>query len=338
VTLARPELLPLLPLALALVTGAIVLQWRRAARLGRSFTPVALRRLFPVDIGRFPALRLALAVLAAMAVALGAVGVAPRAPEEPASPAPLDLAIAVDVSASMGARDVDPSRVARTRDVVTRVAEALPGARIVLVVFADWPFTLVPPTDDARVVTYFADALQADLVPERDQGTSLAAVIDHARAALDSRPRAGARRAVLVVSDGGAHDGEADVLAAAAAAAAAGVEVWTAGLGSARGAELETATGPVLDASGAPVSVRLEEGLLRGVAAAAHGRYERVDDDRGVRALVDGLAGAPETPAPNRPGRLDATLLLTLAALPLILVEGALDGGRLRSRRRGESR
>jgi Ca-activated chloride channel family protein len=336
VTLAHPELLPLLPLVLALVAGALVLQWRRNARLGRAFTPAALRRLFPVDTGRFPATRLACVVVAASAIVLAAVGVMPRSPEPPAAPAPLDLAIAVDVSASMGARDAEPSRVERARQVVARVAEALPGTRIVLVVFADWPYTLVPPTDDARVVTYFAEALQADLVLDRDQGTSLAAVLAHAHAALDSRPRAGARRAVLVVSDGGAHDDEAAVVEAAREVAAAGIEVWTAGLGSERGAPMETETGPVLDASGAPVSVRLEESLLRRVADMAHGRYERVGDDRGLRALVGGLQGSAAAQAPTRSEPLDATLLLTLLALPLMLLEGALDSGRGRRRPRSD--
>ena len=335
-TLAHPELLPLLPLALALVAGAIVLQWRRNARLGRAFTPAALRRLFPIDVRRFPAARLACVVVAVSAVVLAATGVMPRSPEPPAPPAPLDLAIAVDVSASMAARDAEPSRVERARQVVARVTEALPGARIVLVVFADWPYTLVPPTDDARVVRYFAEALQADLVLERDQGTSLAAALAHAHSALDSRPRAGARRAVLVVSDGGAHDDEAAVVAAASEVAAAGIEVWTAGLGSERGAEMETGTGPVLDASGAPVLVRLDEGLLRRVADMANGRYERVDDDRGLRALVTGLQGSTDAPAPTRGEPLDATLLLTLLALPLMLLEGALDSGRGRPRPRSD--
>ncbi|MBM4182963.1 MAG: VWA domain-containing protein [Gemmatimonadetes bacterium] len=327
-TLMRPELLPLVPLVVALLAAAIALQWRRRSRLARSLSPVALGRLFPVDVRRFPLARLLCLAVAAGGLALGAAGVTPRPTEAPTAPAHLDLVIAVDVSASMGARDAAPSRVARARQVVARLAEALPGARIALVVFADWPYTLVPSTDDPRVIAYFADALQIDLVLDRDQGTSLSAVLSHARAALDERPRTGARRAVLLISDGGAHDGAASVLSEAAASARAGVEVWTAGLGTSRGAELLSEAGPVLDAGGMPVTVRLDEELLRSVAATASGRYERVDDDGGIRALAGGLQGSDAAPTPTRPPFADATLLLTLLALPLVLLEGALDSGR----------
>ncbi|MEQ1856339.1 MAG: VWA domain-containing protein [Longimicrobiales bacterium] len=338
-TLARPEWLPLLPLALVAVLGALVIQWKRRRRLGRALPTTALARLLPVGVDRFPTVRAACLVVATAAVSLAATGVVQRAPEQPPPPTPLDLAIAVDVSASMGARDTEPSRIGRAQEVVSDLAASLPGARIVLVVFADWPYTLVPPTDDARVVTYFADALQADLVLDRDQGTALAAVLRHAGEALAARPREGARRAILVLSDGGAHDDAADVLAAAAEAAAGGTEVWTAGLGNERGAELETATGPLLDAAGAPVVTRLEDELLIRVAAAGGGRYERVVDDRGVRSLASGLERAADAAPPEHTAVVDVTLLLILLALPLILLEGALDSGRgLPHRRPSEGR
>jgi Ca-activated chloride channel family protein len=327
-TLARPELLALVPLAAALLTLALVVQWKRIQRLDRVFGDHALSRLFPFAPRRFPAARLLCLVPAAIAIALGAVGVARDTPEPPPPAAPLDLAIAVDMSLSMGAADIEPSRVARARQVVTRVSEAFPEARTVLVVFADWPYTLVPPTDDPAVIRYFAQSLEANLVLDRDQGTALSAAILQAREALASRPRSGARRVILVLSDGGSHEGEAAVLSEAAAAAAADVEVWAAGLGTERGVELATETGPVLDAAGVPVVARLDEGLLMRLAAAGEGRYERVSDDRGLRALVAGLqaqANAPETDGPE-PG--DVTFLLALLSFPLLLLEGALDGGR----------
>jgi Ca-activated chloride channel family protein len=328
VTFARPELLPLVPAVLAVLALAVYLQWRRRAQLERVFSAIALRRLFPVDVRRFPVARLACLLVAASAVAFAAVGPTRRTPEPPPPPAPLDLAIAVDVSASMAARDEAPSRIERARRVVDQVAAGLPSARIVLVVFADWPYTLVPPTDDPSVVEYFADALAADLVVERDQGTSLSAALAHARQALDLRVRPDARRAILVVSDGGAHDGESAVMAEVRTAVSAGFEVWTAGLGSDRGAPLESELGPVLDARGTPVMVRLDEELLGRVAAAGGGRYQHAGDDRGVRALIEGLRGPDRTAAAAGGAAADPTFLLALLALPLILLEGAWDGGR----------
>ncbi len=334
-TLARPEWLPLLPLGLAFALAAVVVQWRRRLRLGRALSSIALARLLPTDVRRFPYTRALCLALAIAAVALGAVGVVSREPEAPPPFVPLDLVIAVDVSASMGARDAVPSRVGRAQEVVSTLAHFLPGARIMLVVFADWPFTLVPATDDPRVVSYFAGALQADLVLDRDQGTSLGAVLAHARDALEARPRADARRAILVVSDGGAHDDPADVAEVAAEVAGAGVEVWTAGLGSERGSGLETPTGPMLDPAGAPLVTRLDDDLLTRLAAAGGGRYEWVGDDRGLRALASGLAREADDTTTSATTVFDVTFLLTLLALPLMLLEGALDAGRNVAGRRG---
>jgi Ca-activated chloride channel family protein len=331
VTLVRPELLGLSLVAALLLALAIVAGWWRLRRLERLLGGAASWRLLPAGALRFPVARLLTAVAAA--VALGIAAAEPERPaEEPPPPtAPLDLAIAVDASLSMGAADALPSRILRAQEVVVELADAFPGARLVLVVFADWPYTLVPPTDDPGVVRWFAESLQADLVVDRDQGTALAAAIEHASEALAARPRSpdeDARRVVLLVSDGGAHDESDTVLAAARAAADDGIEVWTAGLGTTRGIELETETGPVLDATGAPVITQLDERLLVDVAAAGGGSYEDVGGERGLRSLIAGLQEANPAVAPNRREAPDAALLLALLALALVLGEGALDGRR----------
>jgi Ca-activated chloride channel family protein len=325
VTLARPDLLWIVPLAAALLALALTAQGWRVRRLER-LLGAASARLLPSRALRFPLGRALLALAAA--TTLGIAAAEPRRDiiVPPSPPAPLDLAVAVDVSLSMGASDAPPTRILRAQEVVEALADALPAARTVLVVFADWPYTLVPATDDPGVVRYFAEALRSDLVVERDQGTSMTAAIEHAAAALDARPREGARRVILLVSDGGAHDDAGSVIDAARAAARGGVEVWTGGLGTTRGIELETETGPVLDPDGAPVLTRLDDRLLMEVAAAGGGTYEDVGDERGLRALVARLQGADAgLPGEGRP-QPDATFVLALLALLAILAEGALDG------------
>lgn len=327
-TYAHPNLLVLAPLGALLLALALTAQSWRVRRLERLLGRRASARLLFGSAPRFPAIRLLCALAAAIALGLAAAEPERRAGEPPPPSMPLDLAIAVDVSLSMGAGDARPSRILRAREVVTALADALPDSRLVLVVFADWPYTLVPATDDPELVRWFAGSLQADLVVDRDQGTALSTAIEHARAALAGRSRDGARRVVLLVSDGGAHDESNAVLEAARAAASDGVEVWTAGLGSARGIELETTTGPVLDPTGAPVLTRLDDRLLVDLAAAGGGAYEDVGDERGVRSLIARLRVADAEPSTERREPPDATLLLALLALALIFAEGALDGRR----------
>ncbi len=64
----------------------------------------------------------------------------------------------------MGAKDVEPTRIERAREVIVRVSKEVPKARLSLVLLGDWPYTLVPPTDDPHVVEYFAQSLNAALI------------------------------------------------------------------------------------------------------------------------------------------------------------------------------
>lgn len=327
-TLARADLLGvglLVALLLALALGA---QSRRLERLRRALGRGAERMLPPAP-GRGAA-RLACTLLASGALALAAAGPSPRTPDEPAPPAPIDAMVVVDVSLSMTAADVGPSRLERARTAIAEIADALPQARIGLVVFADWPYTLLPPTDDLDVVRWFARALEAEAVPARHQGTTLALAIAEAQRALDARPLAESRRAVIILSDGDAHDGAEAAVDAARTAAAAGITVWTGGLGTVRGAELGSAVEPVVDLRGARVASSLDEDLLRTVASAGGGRFEDVSTMGRAGELAAAL-GATASEAPPPP---DPVLWLTLLALPLLLWDGALDRGRGLPRRR----
>jgi Ca-activated chloride channel family protein len=279
-----------------------------------------------------------MALLTVAALVLGVAVAGPRTPDpQPPEPAPpLDIAVAVDVSRSMGATDVEASRIERARLVVDRLAEGLPSARIVLVLFADWPYTLVPPTDDPALVRYFARSLSADLVLDRDQGTSLSAALAHARAALDERSRPGARRAIVVLSDGGAHEDETQVLQAAATASEGGVTVYTAGIGTRAGGPVVTEAGPLVDGAGRPVLASLDDGLLRAVARDGGGSYQDVSDDGGLRAFLAEVGTPEDAPLGEGGGPLDTSFLLTLLAVPLLLWEAGLDAGRrVGWRRRG---
>jgi Ca-activated chloride channel family protein len=336
VTFLRPELLLLGPVVALLLSLALTFQWRRLTRLERTYPDHAVRRLISRRLQGFPTTRMVCLVVVGLALAGAAAGPRPAEPE-PAEPVPpLDIAVAVDVSSSMNVSDVGTSRIERARDVVGRLAEDLPSARIVLILFADWPYTLVPPTDDPAVVRYFARSLSADLVLDRDQGTSFSTAFAHARAALDARPRPGARRAILVLSDGGAHEDMAEILDAAASASG-DVPIWTAGLGTPTGAPLATEAGPILDGVGRQVLAPLDENLLREIARAGGGAYQDVSDDRGLRALMAGLGEVDNDSGRGDGAPLDASFLLTLLAVPLLLWEAGLDAGRSVGHRRERS-
>ena len=325
-TFDRPDLLPLAPLAALLFALALGAHWHRLRRLTEAYQAPALRRLLPVRPGHFPTARLLCVVASGLAIGLAAAGPAWSAGNEGDPLPPLDVAIVVDLSLSMSAADVAPTRVTRAREVIARLTDELPSVRFSLVSFAGWAYPMVPPTDDPTVVRYFAQSLGVELVQPLDRGSSLADALLVARGTLEARPRPDARRAVLLLSDGDVRDGDLAV-AGAADLANDGFEVWAAAIGWDAGAPLFLDGAPLLD-QGAPVVAGLNEPLLRSLADAGGGEFENVTDEGGLEALVTSLRelSGDDREAASPP--LDAAFLLVLLAVPLLLWDGAVDAGR----------
>jgi Ca-activated chloride channel family protein len=332
----RPDFVFLAPVAVLLVTVALLAQWRRAVRLSRAYGgPAAARRLTGRRLGRFPAARSACLGLAVVSLVAAAAGVGTDPGETPPPPTPVDLIIAVDVSQSMSGADVAPSRIGRARDAVQSILDADVADRVALDLFAEWPYGLVPLTEDDAVVAFFAPFVAPELVALRDQGTSLEAVVAHAAESWAQRPRSDATAIVLLVSDGEVHGPDAAVLDTVAAVAGAGLQVWTAGVGTDAGAPLfvpGSDGAPLLDDLGSPVVAGYGEALLREIAERGDGRFHDIGDDGGVRDLISalrGVRGEAETPG-DAP--VDFTSYLIVAGLLLLMADAVLDGGRFAGR------
>ena len=342
ITFGAPALLAALAAApLALALGWLL--WRR-----RRLHLLALRELgggavAPPDARRgagwaavAPA---AILALLAFAAARPQFGADESAIEQP----PLGVVIALDVSQSMSAADLRPSRFDAAVAEVRRLVGAQRTVRFGLVIFAGEPFVRFPLTLDHASALAVLAALQAgeSLVPP---GSNIAAAIS---ASLDLLRRSGASGgssggAIVVLSDGETHEG--DAAAAARAAGEAGVRVFAAGVGSALGARVPAPGGAEganrIDArTGREVISRLEEGALRAVAAAGGGRYVRVDAPGALSSLsadfaaIDRARGSERrTAAPREQFQwfAAAALALLLSSSLLRAVPLQRVGGRAR--------
>jgi Ca-activated chloride channel family protein len=182
-----------------------------------------------------------------------------------------DIAVALDVSRSMFARDVAPDRLGRAKDEIRALAARAEGDRIALVAFAGEARLLVPLTSDRESLGLLLD-LAGPLSVERG-GTDLGAAIREARGAL--RHAAGEHEAIVVLTDGEDHAGAG--LAAAKECAERGIAVHVLGLGSPRGARIPVDAGGgeefLRDRSGGEVLSALDEAGLRRVAEAGGGTF-----------------------------------------------------------------
>lgn len=345
-TFARPELL-WLAAVLPLVAGGAVaaIASRRARALARLGDVPLVRRLL-VGTAREPTLLAALR----LAVAASAIGFAASGPrwgleEVEASGSSRTFVFAVDVSRSMLATDLQPDRLEAARLMLRRLLAALPSDRIGLVAFAGNGYVLSPPTVDHGALALYVDALAPDIMSQG--GSSLAAAIRQAVAlARGGEETLSGPRAVVILTDGEAHEEREAVMEEADRANAAGVVVHVVGVGSVEGSRIPVRRSPdgrpiryLRGPDGAIVVSRLDETLLTEVANATGGRFVRLGDAGASGALVDALgAVTPDGTASERQVRPRERYAWFVAlALLLIAADAWLQRTPALGRRRGVS-
>jgi Ca-activated chloride channel family protein len=189
------------------------------------------------------------------------------------------LVIALDLSQSMHATDIKPSRVERAKLKVLDIIDARKGGQTALIVYAATAFTVTPLTDDDNTIANLVPALEPELMPA--QGSNMAAALQLATELLQ---QAGITRGdVLLVTDGvsGAVDDAINTLTGN------GHRLSIMGIGTAEGSPVPLSGGFLTDSSGAIVIPKLETAELQRVALQGNGLYVNMQaDDSDISKLV----------------------------------------------------
>ena len=200
-----------------------------------------------------------------------------------------DVIIAMDVSRSMLAPDVAPSRLQRAKLLAEDLIAELGADRIGLVAFAGSAFLQAPLTLDHGAVLAALDEMDTTVIPKG--GTNIAAAIRQATEAFGKAE--GFSRALVIISDG--EELDADGVTAARQAAADGIRIFTVGVGSAEGSEIPLGPGEfVRDPSGKVVQSRLDAARMAEIAEAGGGFYVPLDDAAAQRLALDGIGELAE--------------------------------------------
>lgn len=274
---AHPELLWLL-LAVPALWSVLLATRASARRRLELFADPRLLRDLGVDgrTGR----RIARATLRLIAFALLVVAAArPQwgASEIEVEQEGIDLVVALDISRSMLAEDLKPSRLERAKLEIGELVETLDGDRIGLVFFAGAAFPQCPMTVDYAAARLFL--AQADPTMIGAQGTDLSAALFTALELFDDE--GGRARLILVVTDG--EDFGDGLDAATDALRDSDVTLYAVGMGTAEGAPIPDTddsgrrSGFVRDDDGRVVMSRLQESALLGLVSATEGAYARAD-------------------------------------------------------------
>ena len=200
----------------------------------------------------------------------------PRSPSgnTPVSRSGIDVMIALDVSKSMLADDVKPSRLERAKQLIAKLIDKLPNDRIGIVVFAGRAYLQMPLTTDHAAAKMYLSSATTDVVPT--QGTVIGDALKMCFAAFNSQEKK--YKAVLLISDGEDHDEAA--IKVTKALAEEGVMVNTIGIGSPEGATIiDPSTNETKkDATGLPIITKLNEEELKNIALNGNGSYQLFTD------------------------------------------------------------
>ena len=263
-------LLLLIPL-LAIVRLVAIRQRKR--KLRRFGDPELLKQLMP-DVSRFrPDVKfgLLLAALALLIVMLARPQLGTKISHEKRSG--IETIIALDISNSMLARDVAPSRLDKSKMLVENMVDHFTNDKIGLIIFAGDAFVQLPITSDYVSAKMFMQNIDPSLIAT--QGTDIAQAINMAANSFTQAEKVG--RAIIVITDGEDHEGGA--LEAAEAAKKKGMRVFVLGVGDPKGSPIPTDDGGYMtDNTGQTVLSALNEDMCRKVAQAGGGAYIHVDN------------------------------------------------------------
>ncbi len=186
----------------------------------------------------------------------------------------IEIMIALDVSNSMKARDIEPNRLERAKQSISKLIDKLENDRLGLIVFAGDAYMQIPITGDYTSAKMFLSGVSTAMVSR--QGTAIGSAIELAMKSFSSQEEVS--KAIIIISDGENHEGNAVDMARSASEK--GIGVYTIGIGLPEGVPIPDSESSYVreyrrDRNGNIVTTRLNEQMLMEIAQAGNGKYFR---------------------------------------------------------------
>ena len=259
------------------------LMLRRQKALLRKFGDIELVRQLMPNVSRFrPLVKfwLLLGALALLIVVLARPQFGNKISHEKRTG--IETIICMDISNSMLAEDVTPSRLDRAKMMVENLVDHFTNDKIGLIVFAGDAFVQLPITSDYVSAKMFLSSITPAMIST--QGTDIAAAINMASHSFTQEENIG--KAIIVITDGEDHEGGA--LEAAKEAKSRGMNTYVLGVGSPNGAPIPVGNGDYMkDNTGQTVMSALNEQMCRQLADAGSGAYIHVENNSNAQEQLD---------------------------------------------------
>lgn len=274
----HPEYLyGLIVIPLLIILYIVIRLWQD--RTFKRFADVGMREyLIPQRSSRRGVFKFVIFLLMIACLILGLANLQNGSKMEEVKREGVDLFVAVDVSNSMNAQDIVPSRLDRSKQAINTLIGSLQGDRLGVIVFADKAFVQLPITTDYGAAKMFLSSVNTNSVAS--QGTAIGEAINLAAKSFGEDERS---KAIIVISDGEDHENEA-AMTAAREAAKKGIRIYTIGMGLPDGAPIPEYNqygrmmGYKKDKQGNTIVTRLDEQMLSRIADAGGGMYVRASN------------------------------------------------------------
>lgn len=244
----------------------------------------------------------------------------------------IDVMIVLDISNSMRATDIQPSRIDRAKLALEQMIQTMSKDRIGVVVFAGQAYRCLPLTDDHNAAEMLLQSIFPEMISA--QGTAIGNAIENARRSFGTEDKTRGR-AIILISDGENHEDNA--VEAAMLAAEKGIIVCTIGIGSTNGSTIPefdgagNRVGNKKDENGREIISRLNESLLKNIALEGKGIYVHASNaDIGVNKVYNMLQGLSKTTKETWQYTTYTPIFpwVLLASLILFLIEALLPEGK----------
>ncbi len=228
-----------------------------------------------------------------------------------------NLVIVLDISRSMDAEDIKPSRLIRARQEIEDFIRNSEGMKFGLVAFDAVPHMITPLTDDVQALKQILPSLTTDIVYK--QGSTLAPALNMSADMLINEP--GDSKYILILSDGGFDDGDATLLTTQQDLRNKGIEIHAIGLGTVEGAPIPDGRGGFVQDAGKTFISKLEQNQLKLITSDRGSLYQHasyLDDD--TRAVLSHIKGPTEAEKEEQKTALFWEEHFYLFLLPIILL------------------
>lgn len=282
--------------AFLLIPFFVILFWRMQKKKKKLLLSVGdkilINRLMPLYSGKRVFWKFFMVLFAIIFVIIALLRVQIGSRMEKANRKGADIIIALDISNSMLAEDIQPNRLSRSKQAISKLIDKFDADRIGIVIFAGKAFVQLPLTNDYAAAKMFLETINTNDINE--QGTALGAAISLAIESFDKSKNKLAKennKSIIIITDGENH--EDDAIEQAKIAQEQGIMVNTIGMGLPDGAPIPLyvngiQSGYKKDKEGNTIITKLDETMLQKIAATGMGAYVRASNSNaGLQTVFD---------------------------------------------------